>query len=113
MAHFAEIDKDNIVVRVIRIADKHENNGDEFISKTLGLGGRWIQTSYNNNFRGNFAGIGYTYDEERDSFLPPQPYSSWILNETTFQWEAPTPYPDDEQDYEWNEQNLQWELIPI
>ena len=113
MAHFAEINENNTVVRVIRIADKHENNGEEFISKTLGLGGRWVQTSYNNNFRGNFAGIGYTYDEENDCFVPPQPYPSWILSSETYQWIAPTPYPEDERDYEWNEETLQWEVISI
>lgn len=113
MAHFAEINENNTVVRVIRIADKHENNGEEFISKTLGLGGRWVQTSYNNNFRGNFAGIGYTYDEENDCFIPPQPYPSWILSSETYQWIAPTPYPEDERDYEWNEETLQWEVISI
>ena len=113
MAHFAEINENNTVVRVIRIADKHENNGEEFISKTLGLGGRWVQTSYNNNFRGNFTGIGYSYDEENDCFISPQPYPSWILSSETYQWIAPTPYPEDERDYEWNEETLQWEVISI
>tara|TARA_B110000240_G_scaffold180294_1_gene211207 strand:- start:215 stop:580 length:366 start_codon:yes stop_codon:yes gene_type:complete len=119
MAHFAELNTDNIVTRVIVVNNEDildENNVEQealgitllhnhFNDNTL----VWVQTSYNNNFRKNYAGIGHTYDETRDAFYSPQPYPSWTLNETTCHWEAPTPYPDDDRRYTWNEETLTWE----
>lgn len=89
MAHFAEIDESNIVLRVLVVANSQEERGQDFLSNDLGLGGTWIQTSYNANFRKNFAGAGYTYDEERDAFISPRPSEDAILNEETCQWEIP------------------------
>ena len=108
MAHFAELDDNNVVLRVIVTAN-HDSNGDEGYQWLVNnLGGRWVQTSYNANFRKNFAGIGFTYDEELDAFIPPKPYESWVLNDETCQWESPTPYPEDGQVYYWNEDSLTW-----
>jgi hypothetical protein len=97
MAHYALIDDNNIVVTVNVIAD----------DDTPLQEGRWIQTSYNANIRKNYAGIGYTYDEGRDAFIAPQPYPSWTLDDTTCQWQAPTPYPIDGH-YIWDESTLIW-----
>lgn len=72
------------------------------------LGGRWVQTSYNNTIRKNFAGIGFTYDEERDAFIPPKPFESWTLNEQTCRWQSPSPYPQDGRLYVWDEDTLTW-----
>ena len=72
---------------------------------------QWFQTSYNNNIRKNFAGIGYQYDQTRDAFIDPKPYPSWTLNETTCRWDPPVAYPTDGQTYNWNEENQQWNLI--
>jgi len=120
MAHFAEINENNEVIRVIVVANEEllDGNGDE--QESLGVafcsqlfGGTWKQTSYNNNFRGNYAGIGYTYDSDLDAFIPQQPFSSWTLNTDTYQWEAPTPRPSSEDGtmYLWNESDLSWQLI--
>ena len=94
MTHFAEV-IDGIVTRVI-VAE--QDFIDDLPNKE-----QWIQTSYNHNIRKNYAGVGYSYDEVRDAFIPPKPFDSWILNEETCNWEAPTPYPDDGQIYSWNE----------
>lgn len=116
MAHFAQIDDNNIVTNVIVINDKNccggvfpdsEICGQEFIKK-LGLDGIWKQTSYNNNFRLHYANVGSTYDPINDVFIDSQPYNSWILNFTTFVWEPPVPYPDDSNEYYWDENNQQW-----
>jgi hypothetical protein len=106
MSHFAEIDKNNTVLRVLVGDNNAPNEGYDWFVENLG--GRWVQTSYNSNFRKNFAGIGFTYDEDRDAFISPKPYPSWLLNEDTCRWEAPTPYPDDELIYEWDESVLNW-----
>ena len=107
MAHFAEINETNTVLRVL-VTDNNDPIGDEGYSWLLeNLGGRWIQTSYNRNFRKNFAGIGFTYDTERDAFIPPRPFDSWILNEETCQWEAPIPMPETGNWY-WNEEKGDW-----
>jgi hypothetical protein len=86
VSHFAEIDKDNIVLRVA-VGDNNDPNGDEgyqwFVDN---LGGTWVQTSYSGSFRKNFAGIGFTYDEDRDAFIPPKPEGNYILNEETCLW---------------------------
>ncbi|MFZ3043830.1 MAG: hypothetical protein WA058_01845 [Minisyncoccia bacterium] len=87
MAHFAELDEHNIVLRVIVVADEHEADGENWCHNFAG--GRWKQTSYNGRIRKNYAGIGYTYDEARDAFIPPQPGSDWILDEATCRWKAP------------------------
>lgn len=99
MAHFAEIDENNIVVRVLVIPDEQEDRGQDFLSNDLGLGGTWLKTSYNTYggvhradgvpLRMNYAGIGHTYDPVKDAFIPPQPDPSWILNEETCLWENP------------------------
>lgn len=91
MAHFAEIDANNVVKRVIVVPNEHEANGAQWCAGLLG--GRWMQTSYNATIRKNYAGIGYTYDAVRDAFIPPQPYPSWVLDETTCRWNAPVPMP--------------------
>ena len=111
MAHFAEIDNRNIVQRVLVVLDEQEHRGQEFLANDLGLGGTWIQTSYNNNIRKNYAGIGYTYDQERDAFIAPKPFSKWVLNEETCRWEAPTPYPTDNKIYVWNDNQGEWEEL--
>jgi hypothetical protein len=106
MAHFAEIDENNIVLRVLVTNNDFPNEGYNWLIENLG--GTWIKTSYNANIRKNFAGIGYTYDEGRDAFIPPKPYESWILNEDTCQWEAPTAYPTDGKLYTWDEDSQEW-----
>ena len=98
MSYFAKIN--NEIVEKVIVAEQNFIDIQE---------GTWVQTSYNGNFRKNYAGIGYTYDETRDAFYTPQPYPSWTLNETTCQWEAPTPYPDDGEIYIWNEETLSWD----
>ena len=103
MAHFAEIDNNNNVLRVIVVADKYESNGAEWCNNLLG--GIWVQTSYNNRIRKQFAGIGYTYDANADVFITPQPYPSWTLD-ANHDWQSPTPKP--EGDYMWSEPNQQW-----
>lgn len=85
MAHFARIDENNIVTSVLVVDNSQEHRGQEFLANDLGLGGRWIQTSYNNNFRKQYAGIGYTYDEVNDVFIAPQPSENYVLNEN-FDW---------------------------
>ena len=107
MAHFAKLNN-NIVTEVI-VSEKDFINsglvGDEFL---------WVQTSYNNNFRKNFASIGTTYDKTRDAFYTPQPYPSWTLDESTCRWDAPVAYPADgthSKQYEWNEETTNWKEI--
>jgi hypothetical protein len=110
MAHFAEIDENNVVLRVLVVDNEQEHRGQEFLSEDLGLGGRWIQTSYNGNFRKMFAGINYTYNEELDIFLPPKPFESWILNETLGQWDPPVERPtiDIDKATIWVEETQSW-----
>ena len=101
MAHFAKLNN-NVVTDVI-VSEKDFINsgkvGDEFL---------WVQTSYNGNFRKNFAAVGYTYDKTRDAFIAPKPYPSWVLVEDTCQWEAPTSKPDDGKLYSWDEDTTSW-----
>lgn len=108
MAHFAEIDENNIVLRVLVVDDAHETGGAEYLAYDLGLGGRWIQTSYNGNIRKNYAGVGYYYNEYRDAFIAPKPFPSWLLDESTCRWEAPVAMPIDGAMYSWNETALTW-----
>ena len=133
MAHFAEINDNNIVTRVLVVSDDDEDRGQEFLADDLDLGGTWVQTSYNTRagvhhdggtpLRGNYAGVGFTYDAARDAFYEPQPYPSWVLNEITFQWGAPVAHPGttvtitDENDenpgevavrFNWDEATTSW-----
>jgi hypothetical protein len=89
MAHFAQIDDNNIVTSVLVVPDEQEDRGHDFLATDLGLGGQWIQTSYNRRIRKNYAGIGYTYDPARDAFIPPQPHPNAVLNESTCVWVLP------------------------
>lgn len=107
MAHFAEIGNTNKVLRVLVVDNAQEHRGQKFLAEDLGLGGTWIQTSYNNNFKKQYAEIGMTYDADNDVFIAPQPYPSWTLNEN-FDWQAPTPMPTDEKTYAWDEPTLAW-----
>lgn len=117
MAHFAEIGLNNVVLRVIVVANEElMDNGQESEAKGAEfcrnlLGGTWLQTSYNANFRKNFAGAGYTYDQNRDAFIPPQPYPSWLLHSDTCQWIAPVPRPNDGNTYFWNEATVSWDAV--
>jgi len=101
MSHFAKIDN-NIVTQVIVAEQDFINSG------LVGDSFNWVQTSYNGNFRKNYAGVGFTYDSVRDAFIAPQPYASWLLNEDTCQWDSPTPYPTDDKRYNWNEDTTSW-----
>ena len=119
MAHFAEIDGNNIVLRVIVVGDDDCKDGSGNESEAVGaafcnrlLGGVWKQTSYNARIRKNYAGMGFTYDEALDAFIPPQPFPSWKLNETVANWEPPVPYPTDDKLYMWSEENLSWVPVP-
>ena len=125
MAHFAEIDLNNIVIRVI-VVNNNElmNNGQESEAKGIEFcqslfGGVWKQTSYNGNVRKNYAAPGYTYDPVRDAFIPPKPYNSWILVEETCQWKAPVDMPIDAgtgeppKRYTWDEATTSWILIEV
>jgi hypothetical protein len=109
MAHFAEIDNNNTVVRVLVVPDDAEDRGQDYLANDLGLGGTWVQTSYNANIRKNYAGVGFTYDADRDAFIAPKPFDSWLLDEETCQWNAPVPYPTDGVMYQWNEDKKDWE----
>lgn len=116
MAHFAELDANNVVTRVIVVgnADTSDANGVE--KEHIGaafcerlLGGTWKQTSYNGNMRKRYAGIGFTYNEALDAFVPPKPFASWTLNNTTADWQAPVAMPTDGKNYVWNESTLSWD----
>lgn len=110
MAHWAEVDENNIVLRVL-VGDNNDPAGDEGYSWLLeNLGGVWVKTSYNGNIRKNFAAIGYTYDSQRDAFITKKPFDSWLLDEQTCTWVAPSPYPTDGLTYFWNEADLTWQL---
>jgi hypothetical protein len=115
MAHFAELDSNGVVQRVIVVANKDtaDANGNEMESIGVAfcqklLGGNWKQTSYNGSIRKNYAGIGYTYDTALDAFVPPKPYPSWVLNSDTAQWDAPVPMPTDGKKYSWDEASQSW-----
>ena len=118
MAHFAELDSNNIVLRVVVVNNAELLDNDDVEQESLGVafcqslfGGTWKQTSYNGNMRKNFAGKGYTYDSTRDAFIAPQPYASWVLNETTCHWEAPVAMPTDGGPYVWNEETTSWDSV--
>lgn len=117
MAHFAQLDENNIVLQVIVVDNKDtstedgielENLGVAFCKNLLGPHTNWKQTSYHGNMRKNYAGPGYFYDTGRDAFIPPRPFDSWTLHEDTCRWQAPVAYPQDGKLYRWNEPTLSW-----
>jgi hypothetical protein len=114
MAHFAQLDENNVVIQIIVVhnAELLDESGQESEAKGIAFcqalfGGTWVQTSYNGNKRKNYAGVGYTYNADIDAFVPPKPYASWVLNDAT-QWEAPVAMPDDGQMYSWDEDSQSW-----
>lgn len=123
MAHFAELDSNNVVLRVIVVGNKDTADASGVEKEHIGaafcerlFGGNWKQTSYNGNKRKNYAGIGYTYDSVRDAFIPPKPFASWVLVEETCQWKAPVDIPadvgtgDPPKLYTWDEATVSWVL---
>jgi len=118
IAHYAFLDDNWVVTEVIVGIDETEQiegvAPEQWYANFRGQ--RCVRTSYNGNIRKNYAGIGYTYDTERDAFIPPKPYDSWVLNEETAQWEAPVAYPEDAAEgefYTWNEDTTSWELVSV
>jgi hypothetical protein len=130
MAHWAELDSNNVVTRVL-VGDNNDPAGDEGYQWLIdNLGGTWVKTSYNavggkwrnpetneitNNpgFRKNYAGIGYVYDAQRDAFIPPKPFNSWVLDEETCIWNAPIAMPNDGKFYRWDEDTVSWVEVPL
>lgn len=117
MAHFAELDENNVVLRVIVVANSVLDDGNGGEDEQLGidfckqmLGGRWVQTSYNHNMRGRFAGVGDSYHEGLDMFITPQPYPSWTLDDAGV-WQPPVAMPDDGNDYLWDEDTTSWQMV--
>lgn len=114
MASFAQLNETNLVTQVLVVnndaldSSNEEASGIAFLQSIFGEDTVWKQTSYNSSIRFNFAGIGYIYDEIRDAFIEPKSFQSWILNENTCKWEAPTPMPTDGKRYEWDEATLSW-----
>ncbi len=118
MAHFAEIDSNNVVLRVIVVDNSDTAMADGTETESIGIahcqklfGGTWVQTSYNATQRKNFASKGYTYDSGRNAFIPPKPYNSWVLDDSTCRWVAPVNAPSDaskENPYTWNEETTSW-----
>ena len=113
MSHWAEVDENNVVLRVL-VGDNNDPSGDEGYQWLLdNLGGTWVKTSYNATIRKNYAGIGYSYNEELDAFVAPKPFDSWVLDEETARWDAPVAYPEGEGQYTWNEDTGTWDEIEI
>jgi len=119
MAHFAKLEN-NVVKQVIVVSNQDilDEKGQE--SEEVGiafcsnlLGGTWKQTSYNGKIRKNYAGVGYTYDEGRDAFIPAKPFASWLLDEGTAQWKAPVAMPTDDKRYTWNEETKSWDEVTV
>jgi hypothetical protein len=125
MAHYARINENNIVTDVIVIANDIEENALDFIAKELKLSGTWLQTSYNTRegvhlnggtpFRGNFAGVGYIYDQAADAFIPPKPGANWKIDYTKYVWNPPIPQPEEVEGYvwRWSEVNQEWCKFPL
>ena len=122
MAHFVKLDDQNIVIDVNVVNNETLNNlpfpesepvGVAFLTEWSGGYTNWKQTSYNANFRKNYAGIGYTYDAVLDAFIAPKPFPSWLLNTETCQWQAPTPYPSDGNMYTWDEATQSWVKVNV
>ena len=121
MAHFAQLDENNVVLQVIVVNNsdimvdnqESEAKGIAFCQSLLGADTRWAQTSYSGSFRVRYAGIGYTFNVALNAFIPPQPYPSWTLNTTTCDWDPPVPMPNDGKFYRWDEPTLSWiEVVP-
>jgi hypothetical protein len=121
MAHFAKLDQNNVVTDVIVVnniellsTDGNESEilGVAFLIRWSGGYSNWKQTSYNGKIRKNYAGVGYTYDQTRDAFIPPKPFPSWTLNEDTCLWDAPVKYPSDGKVYTWDEETTNWVAPP-
>ena len=113
MASFAKLGKGNIVENVVVVSNDiatTEQAGVDFLNNLYGSRDVWKQTYSDKSLRKNFASVGYRYDQNRDAFIAPKPYNSWILNEETCQWEAPVALPDTENRYNWNEENQTWDL---
>jgi len=108
MAHYAKVDENNIVQEVITFSDDVEPGVPE---APLPEGWRWIQTSFNKKIRKNYAGVGFTYDEERDAFIPQKAHASWTLDEETCDWVSPVARPKDKRDYIWNDLTQSWDLV--
>jgi hypothetical protein len=116
MAHFAQLNESNVVTQVIVVHNnelmhegvEQEAKGVAFCQSLFGSQTNWKQTSYNGNMRKNYAGIGFTYDAGRDAFIAPKPYPSWVLDESTCQWNAPVPMPQDDKIYRWDESTVSW-----
>lgn len=115
MAHFAKLDSNNIVTEVIVVANDVLLDDDGVEQEALGIafcedlfGGTWKQTSYNGNIRKNFAGKGFKYVADRDAFVPPKPYPSWVFNSVTYRWNPPVAYPNTSGYYEWDEETQSW-----
>lgn len=119
MAHFAQLDENNVVVQVIAVGDEYEQTGEQLYAEIVG--GVWKRTSYNTlagvhtgggtPFRKNYAGVGFTYNAVLDAFIPPQPYQSWVLDDATCQWKAPIDPPVDWQNYTWDETTQTWDVM--
>ena len=119
MAHFAKLEN-NVVKQVIVVSNQDilDEQGQESEEKGIAfcsnlLGGTWLQTSYNGKIRKNYAGVGYTYDEALDAFIPAKPYASWLLDEATAQWKAPVAMPTDDKRYTWNEETKSWDEVTV
>lgn len=117
MAHFAKLDDNNVVLEVNVVNNEDLQNlpfpesepvGIEFLNNWAGQTFNWKQTSYNGNFRKNYAGVGSIYDPVRDAFIPAKPYESWLLNEDTCRWDPPVPYPTEDGLFSWDEEQLVW-----
>jgi len=120
MAHYARLDKNNVVTQVIVVDNKDTADASGVEKEYIGaafcerlFGGTWKQTSYNGNMRKNYAGIGYTYNEDIDAFVPPKPYASWVLDNDTAQWNAPVAMPDDGERYTWDEDTTSWVAVEV
>jgi hypothetical protein len=119
MAHYAKIGAGNVVLQVhvlnnevlMKDGVENEQQGVEFLQNLYGSKDLYIQTSYNGTFRKNYAGVGHTYDQTRDAFIAPKPFSSWLLDDDTCNWEPPTAYPDDGKFYNWDEDTTSWKEI--
>jgi hypothetical protein len=121
MAYFAQLDDASVVLQVVAVNNDTIDNfpfpesepvGIAFLQAVFGDGTVWKQTSYNKNFRKNYAGVGMTYDPILDAFIPPKPYPSWLLDTTTCKWVAPVPRPRDGKSYYWDEATLSWVEVP-
>ncbi len=109
MAHFAQLNENNVVINILVVADEHEHRGQDYLSVDCGLGGTWIQTSYNNKIRKQYASIGGSYDPEKDIFIEAQPFESWSLDDNG-DWVPPTPQPEGQMTA-WNELTQQWDIV--